>query len=54
MGGAAVEDTLNLVLARGYVMELIDNKHVRRYLEQNEPAVLEQFVEIAKAATSEI
>jgi RepB plasmid partitioning protein/ParB-like nuclease domain len=48
------EDTLNLVLARGYVMKLIDNKHVRRYLEQNEPAVLEQFVEIAKAATSEI
>ena len=48
------EDTLNLVLARGYIMKLIDNKHVFRYLEQNEPAVLEQFVEIAKAATSEL
>lgn len=48
------EDTLNFVLARGYIMKLIDNKHVFRYLEQNEPAVLEQFVEIAKAATSEM
>lgn len=48
------EDTLNLVLARGYVAKLIGNKHVRRYLEQNEPAVLEQFVEIANAASQDV
>ena len=48
------EDTLNLVLARGYITKLIDNRHVRRYLEQHEPAVLEQFLEIAKVASSEI
>lgn len=47
------EDTLNFVLARGYVLKLLDNKHVRRYLEQHEAEVLEQFIEIAKASTTE-
>ncbi|MEJ8826675.1 plasmid partitioning protein RepB C-terminal domain-containing protein [Variovorax humicola] len=47
------EDTLNLVLARGYVIKLLDNRHVRRYLEQNEPEVLEQFLAIANAAIGE-
>ncbi|MCU4121003.1 plasmid partitioning protein RepB C-terminal domain-containing protein [Variovorax sp. N23] len=48
------EDMLNLVLARGYIAKLIDNKHVFRYLEQHEAALLEQFVSITKATAPEI
>jgi hypothetical protein len=48
------EDMLNLVLARGYIAKLIDNKHVFRYLEQHEAALLEQFVSITRATAPEI
>lgn len=43
------EDMLNLVLVRGYVAKLIDNKHVFRYLEQHHALILEQFVVISSA-----
>lgn len=43
------EDMLNLVLARGYVAKLIENKRVHRYLEQHHTLLLEQFVSIVNA-----
>lgn len=44
------EDTLNLVLARGYLIKLLDNDLVFRYLQKHEAEVLEQFVSIGRAA----
>jgi hypothetical protein len=38
------QDVLNLVLARGYLTKLLENKTVARYLRQRHPEVLEQFV----------
>ncbi|MBV2206350.1 MAG: hypothetical protein KUL87_13080, partial [Pseudomonas sp.] len=34
---------INLVLARGYLAKLLDNKSVVRYIKQRRPEVLEQF-----------
>ncbi|MBB1601765.1 plasmid partitioning protein RepB C-terminal domain-containing protein [Variovorax sp. UMC13] len=48
------DDMLNLVLARGYIAKLVDNKHVFRYLEQHESALLEQFVSITKIGSTEV
>lgn len=48
------EDMLNLVLARGYITKLVDNKRVFRYLQQHQAEVLEQFVVIVQTATVEI
>lgn len=45
------EDVLNLVLARGYLAKLLDNKAVARFLKQRKPEVLEQF-EILVQTTS--
>jgi len=45
------EDVLNLVLARGYLAKLLDNKSVVRYIRQRRPEVLEQF-EIIVETTS--
>lgn len=45
------EDVLNLVLARGYLTKLLDNKSVVRYINQKRPEVLEQF-EIIVETTS--
>lgn len=44
------EDTLNLVLARGYLIKLLDNDLVFRYLQKHDADVLEQFVSIGRAA----
>jgi len=40
------QDMLNLVLARGYLVKLLDNKTVNRHLKQKQPEVLEQFQSI--------
>jgi hypothetical protein len=45
------EDVLNLVLARGYLTKLLDNKSVVRFIRQRQPEVLEQF-ELLVATTS--
>ena len=37
------QDVLNLTLARGYLLKLLDNKAVGRYLKQQYPEFLEQF-----------
>ena len=36
-------DHLNLVLARGYIISLLKNQNVNRYLETNHGGILEQF-----------
>lgn len=37
------QDTLNLVLARGYLVKLVENKLIAKHLRQRHPEVLEQF-----------
>ena len=43
-------DVLNMVLARGYVMKLLANKAVTRFLEQNYADFLQEFRAIAATA----
>lgn len=45
------EDVLNLVLARGYLTKLLDNKSVVRYINQKHPEVLEQFEVIVETTS---
>lgn len=45
------EEVLNLVLARGYLAKLLDNKSVVRFIRQQRPEFLEQF-EIIVETTS--
>ena len=47
------EDMLNLVLARGYVAKLVDNKAVFRYLERNHGEVLEQLMGLVRATSAD-
>ncbi len=47
------EDTLNLVLAKGYVTKLLSNPHVERFLKQHEPAVLEEFESLVRAVSND-
>lgn len=42
------QDVLNLVLARGYLMRLLENGAVTRYLKQRQPDVLKEFEAIVK------
>lgn len=44
---------LNLVLARGYLAKLLDNKQVVRYLKQRQPEVLAEFETIVPVASLE-
>ncbi len=48
------EDMLNLVLARGYISKLVDNKSVFRYLERNHGAVLEQLMGLVNATSADV
>lgn len=45
------QDVLNLVLARGYLAKLLENKSVARYLKQRQPEVLEEFDAIIKTVS---
>lgn len=47
------QDVLNLVLARGYLTKLLDNKEVVRYLKQRQPEVLVEFETIVQAVSLE-
>lgn len=47
------QDVLNLVLARGYLAKLLENKAVARYLKQQQPEVLGQFEGIVQATSLE-
>lgn len=48
------EDMLNLVLARGYIVKLLGNKQVSRYLEQHQVEVLDQFVSIVQTMSMDL
>ena len=45
------QDVLNLVLARGYLAKLLDNKEVVRYLKQRQPEVLAEFETIVQTVS---
>jgi ParB-like chromosome segregation protein Spo0J len=47
------QDVLNLVVARAYLVRLLGNSAVVRYLKQRQPDVLVEFEAIAKTATLE-
>jgi hypothetical protein len=45
------QDVLLLVLARGYLAKLLENKSVARYIRQRRPEVLEQFEVIVETTS---
>ena len=47
------QDVLNLVLARGYLANLLDNTQVVRYLKQRQPEVLAEFETIVQTVSLE-
>lgn len=47
------QDVLNLVLARGYLAKLLDNKQVVRFLKQRQPEVLAEFETIVQTVSLE-
>ena len=48
---AAGQDILNLVLAKGYLSKLLENKAVTRYLRQRQPEVLSEFEVIVETVS---
>ena len=47
------QDVLNLVLARGYLAKLLENKQVVRYVKQRQPEVLAEFETIVQTVSIE-
>jgi hypothetical protein len=47
------QDVLNLVLARGFLVRLLGNSAVVRYLKQTQPEVLREFESITTLAALE-
>ena len=47
------QDVLNMVLARGYLAKLLENKAVTRFIKQRRPEVLEQFMVIVEMTSLE-
>ncbi len=47
------QDMLNLVLARGYLVKLLENKSVSKQLKQRQPEFLEQFQSIIETTSLE-
>jgi len=45
------QDVLNLVLAKGYLSKLLENKSVTRYLKQRQPEVLAEFEVIVETVS---
>ena len=45
------QDVLNLVLARGYLAKLLENKQVVRFLKQRQPEVLAEFETIVQTVS---
>ena len=44
---------LTLVLVRGYLVKLLENRGVAKFLRQRAPEILEQFESIAEATSLE-
>ncbi|WP_280191837.1 hypothetical protein [Delftia sp. PS-11] len=47
------EDMLNLMIARGYIVKLVDNAQVLRYMQTHFVEVLEEFAKIVEMTTVE-
>ena len=47
------QDMLNLVLARGYLIKILENKSVVKHLKLRNPEVLEQFKSIIETTSIE-
>ncbi|QIL71016.1 ParB N-terminal domain-containing protein [Diaphorobacter sp. HDW4B] len=47
------EDVFNLMLARGYIVKLMDNPRVMKYMQSNYSEVLEEFSRIAEMTSIE-
>ncbi|MDD5247552.1 MAG: plasmid partitioning protein RepB C-terminal domain-containing protein [Rhodocyclaceae bacterium] len=47
------QDILNLVLAKGYLAKLLENKAVARYLKQRQPEVMAEFESIVQTVSLE-
>ena len=45
------EDTLNLMLARGYIVKLMDNPRVMKYLQAHHSEVLDEFSKIVETTS---
>ncbi len=45
------QDVLNLVLAKGYLTKLLENKAVTKYLKQHQPEVLAEFAAIVRTVS---
>ncbi len=48
------EDVLNLVLARGYIIKLLENNQVSRFLVQHQSEVMEQFTILVQTTSMEL
>ena len=44
-------DVLNLVLAKGYLVRLLENNSVARYIKQNQPDVFSEFATIVQTVS---
>ena len=47
------QDTLNLVLATGYLKKLLSNNNIKNYLIKNHPEIFAEFEAIIKSTTNE-
>jgi hypothetical protein len=45
------QDVLNLVLAKGYLVRLLENNSVARYIQQNQPDVFSEFATIVETVS---
>jgi hypothetical protein len=45
------DDVLHLVIASGYLSKLVKNRDIKRYLSQNHPEILNEFVAIISATS---
>ena len=45
------QDVLNLVLAKGYLVRLLENNAVARYIQQNQPDVFSEFATIVETVS---
>lgn len=47
------QDVLNLVLAKGYLVKLLENELVKQYLRQRQPDLLSEFEAIVETGSLE-
>jgi hypothetical protein len=45
------QDVLNLVLAKGYLSKLLENEEISRFIENAQPDVFSEFINIVEIAS---